>query len=115
MGIEVNRKIVDKFFEAFNSKDRDQLALVLHDDFYDEIPRDHSKANFEVNPYFEFLKLLDFNQELITNMEDLKVGFGPSAKVEALNEEELTFPIMSEWEVNDVIIEKNRVWVTVVG
>lgn len=104
-----NEALIRNYARAMNERDWDAVASMLHEDYSGRVGRSKQKAEFNVNPLIEFLKLLYVDPEIIKALTDLEPN---QNKVTQIDERKLVARFLQDWQITDIIADDDRVWVS---
>ncbi|MHA2169065.1 MAG: hypothetical protein ACXAB7_04040 [Candidatus Kariarchaeaceae archaeon] len=118
-----NKEVVRNWMMAVNAENWERAESLLHTDFFDKIadspPGTTSQVNplvikSEVNPFLEFLRMLDFDKSLINQIDAVNAG-NLENKAEVIATMKLNNSVITDRKVIDIIAENDRVWVSMVS
>jgi len=108
MGTEANKKIILRLFEAINSSDWATIEIITHDEIQDSLISGWKTiSDTVINPWEPFLRALGFDEKYLVKFIYLSNNY--EGKTAFIKTWELVRQIMSEFDVYDLIAERETV------
>ncbi|OLS23427.1 MAG: hypothetical protein HeimC2_26310 [Candidatus Heimdallarchaeota archaeon LC_2] len=118
MNTEKNLEVVKQYYVARNTKNWESLLSLFHDEY----PMDRSSSaalgdyvteitEAGINPGIQFFQLLGYDDKIITEAQNFLLSV--IDKQSNVNYLKWRSQFISNFEIQDVMVDKNRVWVYV--
>lgn len=104
-----NKELARQFIKGITEHNWVLIENLLHDDYHsDPALLRPPRVKFAINPFLEFLKLLDYDEIYVSKAEEIMAG--PTDKQSTLQELKLNVEIVEDWELHELIGEDDKVW-----
>ncbi len=108
---EKNKEVVKQYYHAINTKNWALLETLIHDEFGSSPMLEYIKEITEtsINPFVEFFKILGYDENTIIDVQNFVLAV--KDKQSSLNYIKWYSHYISNFDIQDIIAEKNRVWI----